>query len=418
MSNALAIAAVTAVLRDLLNNAVIDHGLSTTVGSPVSVTALPPDRIKIGDDEQPQLNLFLYHVAPNPGWSNVALPSRDRDGNRVSNPPLALDLYYLLTAYGKNDFDGEILLGYAMQMLHETPVLSRKAIRTALGDEPPVSSELLPVGPLAAADLADQVEQIKIASQPMNTEEVSKLWTALQAHYRPTAAYHVSVVLIESSKPARAPLPVLRRNILALHFRQPFIEAVAPQSVLAGQPLTIRGRNFSAQATKLNFGTGTLVDPAKLTDSEIEATPPAGLFAGVSSVQVVQQLEFGTPADPHRGFDSNVAPFVLAPQITTPQPISVQRGQTRTLEINPPVGRAQRASLLLGEHSISVPPRPVGGPAATTTLDFPIPADFPTGAFTMRVQINGAQSPLEIDQDPNSPSFGQFTGNPKVEVTA
>ena len=32
MSNALSIAAVTAVLRDLLNNAVIDHDLNATVG--------------------------------------------------------------------------------------------------------------------------------------------------------------------------------------------------------------------------------------------------------------------------------------------------------------------------------------------------------------------------------------------------
>src|SRR6516164_2263959 len=152
MSNALAIAAVSAVLRSLLNNAMTDQAISTTVGSPVTVTALPPDRIKTGDTEVPQLNIFLYHVASNAGWSNTDLPSRDTQGNRMTNPPLALDLFYLLSAYGKSDFDGEILLGYAMQMLHETPVLPRAAIRTALGSAPP--------GPLAASDLADQIEQI------------------------------------------------------------------------------------------------------------------------------------------------------------------------------------------------------------------------------------------------------------------
>ena len=45
MSTALAIASVTAVLKDLLNNGLIDHNVSAQVGESVLVTALPPDRI-------------------------------------------------------------------------------------------------------------------------------------------------------------------------------------------------------------------------------------------------------------------------------------------------------------------------------------------------------------------------------------
>jgi Pvc16 N-terminal domain/IPT/TIG domain len=416
MSNALAIAAVSAVLRDLLNNAVIDHGISTTVGSPVTVTALPPDRITIGDNEQPQLNIFLYHVVSNAGWSNSALPSRDGQGNRITNAPLALDLYYLLSAYGKNDFDSEILLGYAMQMLHETPVLPRDAIRTALGGVPPVSGSILPIGPLAAADLAEQVEQIKITPQLVSTEEVWKLWTALQAHYRPTAAYRVSVVLIESSKATKTALPVSQRNLFALPFRHPFIEQITPQIALAGASITLTGQNLKGPQTKLNFGLSALVDPTSVTDRQIVATLPAALPAGVNTVQIVQPLTFGTPADPHSGFESNVAPFMLAPLITT-SPLSIKVGTKLTLGVNPPVGRTQRASLAVGARSITIPARPVGGPATTATLDFPIPADFPTGDFPIRLQIDGAQSPLEIDQNPNSPTFGQLTGNPKITLT-
>ena len=358
----------------------------------------------------PQLNIFLYHVASNAGWSNTDLPSRDTQGSRMTNPPLALDLFYLLSAYGKSDFDGEILLGYAMQMLHETPVLPRAAIRTALGSAAPPR-------PLAASDLADQIEQIKITPQLMNIEEVWKLWTALQAPYRPTAAYRISTVLIQSSKPAKTALPVSSRNILLLQFRQPWIDSVTPPIVSPGASITITGRNLSGLPPKLNFGLGALVDPAVITDNSIVATPPAGLPAGVNSVQVVQQIAFGTQADPHNGFESNVAPFVLAPQITTPQPISIQRGNTLTLAVNPPVGRVQRASLVLAERSIPIPPRPATGPATTATLDFPIPADFPAGSYTVRIQIDGAQSALEIDQNPGSSTFGQLTGNPKIAIT-
>ena len=40
MSNALAIAAVTAVLKDLLDNGLIDHSVNDSVGDAVKVTAV------------------------------------------------------------------------------------------------------------------------------------------------------------------------------------------------------------------------------------------------------------------------------------------------------------------------------------------------------------------------------------------
>ena len=51
MSNALALAAVTAVLKDLLDNGLIDRNVSATIGGPVTVSALPPDRVKSNGDE-------------------------------------------------------------------------------------------------------------------------------------------------------------------------------------------------------------------------------------------------------------------------------------------------------------------------------------------------------------------------------
>src|SRR4030095_303497 len=149
-------------------------------------------------------------VPPNEGRRHERVPSRDGAGRtRLSNPPLALDLHYLLSAYGSEDLHADILLGYAMQLLHETPVLGRSAITTALTPPPPLGTALPPaLQALAECGLADQLEQIKITPEYLNTEEVSKLWTAVQSHYRPTAAYLATVVLIESTLPARAPLPV------------------------------------------------------------------------------------------------------------------------------------------------------------------------------------------------------------------
>src|SRR5438045_3368460 len=100
MAGPFAIAAVTAVLKDLLNDGMANHDLSAL--SNVTVTALPPDRIPATNaDEKSQLNLFLFQVAPNLSWRNVGLPSRGTNGERLTNPPLALDLRYLVTAYGR-----------------------------------------------------------------------------------------------------------------------------------------------------------------------------------------------------------------------------------------------------------------------------------------------------------------------------
>jgi hypothetical protein len=318
MSSPLAIAAVTAVLKDLLNNGVIDHDLSAAVGGTVSVTALPPDRVETGTEEQNQLNLFLFQVTPNPGWRNFGLPSRAASGEPVTNAPLALDLHYLLSAYSPQELNAEILLGYAMHLLHEAPVLTRQDIRTALAAPAPVTGSILPAAfqAAAASDLADQVEQIKVTPHFLSTEELSKLWTAFQGHYRPTVAYMASVVLIEARRPTRAALPVRERRLHVVPLSRPVVEAVAPQVVRAGGQLTLRGRNLDGPGVRVRFADAT-ADPDLASDTRLVVTLPAGLLAGVNTVQVVRELDLGTPDEPHRGSESNVAAFVLAPRITT-----------------------------------------------------------------------------------------------------
>jgi len=434
MSTALAIAAVSAVLKDLLNNGLIDNDL-TNIGN-VAVTALPPDRVVTTDTTQPsQLNLFLYHVTPNAGWRNVGLPSRDSSGERLSNPPLALDLHYLLTAYGKQDFHSEILLGYGMQLLHETPVLTRGAIRAALN--PPVSINgigSLPIlQTLSKAGLDEQIEQIIISLESLSTEEMSKLWTAFQTHYRPTAAYHVSVVLIESSRSTKSSLPVRQRNLLVLPFSQLRVTDVLPNIVTSGSTLIIQGQNLKADTVVVRFGT-TEVNSGSISDRQIEVPVPTGLQAGVNTVQVVHPLNFGTPSDPHEGFESNVAAFILRPTINKnpdgTYKIAVSPEQTHTkgafrtltVELSPSVGQSQRVLLLLNQrnpasnapakaYSFNANPRT----SDTHGIDFVI-RGVSSGDYLVRVQVDGAESLPDVDTDPKSPSFNQYTGTPNVTL--
>ena len=131
------------------------------------------------------------------------------------------------------------------------------------------------------------------------------------------------------------------------------------------------------------------------------------------SVQVVHRVDFGSglPSEPHLGVESNVAAFILIPQITTPAPYSAARNSTLTIAVAPAVGRAQRAALLTENNTLPIPARDAAGPDETGTLDFPIPGDFPTGTQRfLRVQIDGAESPLTVN------AAGEFSG-PNLEVT-
>lgn len=198
MSGALALASVTAVLKDLLENGLAERGVTGELGGDTMVSALPPDRIASGTDERPQLNLFLYHVTPHTALR--ALGGRVTGGNATGG--LALDLHYLLSVYGAHDFQTEILLGHALHLLHAHPVLGREHIRSSLRSlsAPHEGRVLSPaVAALGASGLADTVESLRIVPEFLTTEEMSRLWSAFQARYRPSATYRVSAAVIDQA---------------------------------------------------------------------------------------------------------------------------------------------------------------------------------------------------------------------------
>ncbi|MGE3978599.1 MAG: DUF4255 domain-containing protein [Nitrospira sp.] len=435
MGNALAIAAVTAVLKDLLNNGLIDHNVTGAVGSNVTDSALPPDRVFApGAQEGNQLNLFLYQVTPNVGWRNIGLPSRDEQGGRLTNPPLALDLHYLLTAYGAEDLHAEVLLGYAMQLLHETPILTRQSIRTALQPSP-VNGAILPpaLQALSASELADQVEQIKIVATALNSEEMSKLWTALQARYRPTGAYHVSVVMIESQRPAKSALPVLtvgpvdpvtrepRGSVVAANLESPFptLNLVTPPQQRAsahlGDVLVVQGHKLDGTNVAVRLTGSRLAQPIELpitagnTATRLETTipnQPATLPAGLYSLAVLVQR----PGDTFRR-TTNALALALAPQITTALPASFARDGngdvTITLAVRPEVQPAQRVALLLGDVEVAAQPRT----NQTDTVSFVIRAAAP-GTYLVRLRVDGVDSEV-VNRVATPPEFF----NHRVTVT-
>jgi hypothetical protein len=421
VSTALAIAGVTAVLRDLLNDGIINHNVSGTIGSSVTVSVLAPDRvIPANGTESSQINLFLYLVTPNTGWSNQQLPSRDATGRqRLTNPPLALDLHYMLSVYSNGDLHAEILLGYAMQLLHEMPMLTRDAIRTALNPSPSVGSALpLALRALADSGLEDQVELIKLTPQYLSTEEMSKLWTATQSNFRPTAAYTASVVLIQAQRAARSPLPVLSRGpVDPVTLRDhgiavepsivppvPMLTSLVPPQrqpvARIGDTIDLKGRDLDGTNREVRlvndrFDIDTVIPalapPADnanaLVQFELGAALAATLPVGVYRVtaRVVRPGE-SSPRETNR------LTMILAPQMTN-LPLAVARDgasvATFSVEFTPALHDSQRATLVLGQQEHA--PQTVASPAASLVFSIP---NAPVGSHLARLRIDEIESPI------------------------
>ncbi|CAN5747040.1 DUF4255 domain-containing protein [soil metagenome] len=415
MSTALAVAGVTAVLRGMLATWLSDQDANAALsGGSADVTAVAPDTIELtGANAGPRLNLFLHQVSPNGGWRNVDLPSRDVRGRPSGRPPLALDLHYLMTAYGPQELQAEVLLGFGMQLLHEVPVLDRREIEDRLPAH------------LRSSRLGRQVEMIKVMPETMSTEELSKLWAALQAHYRPTAAYHVSVVLIESTSAGRAALPVLsrgpvdpvtkrERGIVAeagLVPGLPGITAVRPPDdqpgAVLGDTVTIEGHHLDGTDRAVR-----IVDEQLGIEREISAqagaesgslrftlpNAPAQLAVGSYALRALVRR----PGEPDRR-ESNRLSLSILPAIATALPVTVARDAQGTaviaLAARPQVRPHQRASLVLGGLEVLAEPHPT----ATSSLTFRVP-EAPAGSHLARLRVDGIDSIL-VDASVTPPVF-------------
>jgi uncharacterized protein (TIGR03437 family) len=420
MSDYLAVGGVSAVLKALLNAGLSEGGPATILVSPPGITNKAPDLIPTGPDEPAQLNLFMYYSSINPALRNVGLPSMNSSGAASSNPPLAINLHYLVTAYGANAFDPEILLAFAMQVFHKTPVVPPKVIQsalTALAAGTPSSQQQL----ISGSTLANQIEHIRITPETLTTEEIYRLWTAFQTSYRPTTSYQVSVVVIQDTQSYQSNLPVKRRALVALPSIGPVISGVSPTMVAPGQTLTLNGSNFLSSAvadTLVSFDDGTPVPVATVQDDCVKVIVPATIEAGTCNVRVMCNVTFPSSPTAHPCLASNPVPFQLIPVIQ-PAPVPPYRatqGGPLIVTVSPPVGNQQTVVAYVGNHAILPAQGPLTAPSSSTTVTVTVPATLAVGNYPLRIEVDGAQSQLAQDATKGSPTFGQWL--PQVQVSA
>jgi hypothetical protein len=363
------------------------------------VSTLPPDLAHKSHTDL-QVNVFLYQTAVNSGWRNRDMPGVVRAGETAA-PALALNLHYLVTAYGKGDTDSDDyihrVLGAAMSVLHDHAVLDRTDI----------------AGSVTGNDLAGQFESLRITWLPMSLDDMSKLWTIFHAPYRISAAYEVTVVLIDSHVPVKSALPVLARGAddrgpNAVAATAPVLENLAlphsQPSARLGESISLLGKQLSVDDTKVRFTSLRLAAPIELDpsvgadgalDLALPATDPLALWApGFYAIGLVVR-HAGQPT-----IVSNEIPFALAPQIAV---VSTVVGTdpntgtlTRTLNLtcSPRIVAGQRVLLLLGDQQIALKtaiPPPPADITLPSELAFEVQA-VPDGEYVVRLRVDGVDS--------------------------
>jgi hypothetical protein len=421
MSN-LAIAAVTATLRSILQSQVTN----------ASVTTLPLDRAAAAGGPANRLNLFLYHMAPNAAWRNQTIPSKVKSGEQ-GHAPLALNLFYLLTAYGDNQADeaDHRLLGQGMQILHDKAVLISRDIQNA-------NSEL----PLSGANLHRQFEQVKITPEPLTLDEMSRLWQTFQTQYRISAAYQASVVFIESTRDQKAPLPVLKRGeqdqgvdiipsmpgvLDGIEYRDLRTRQPAFSAAQLGDVVTLLGRQLPGRRSKVLF-----LDPrrqATATEPEANVVGRAIPEEGSNDTTIYVRLDptlstwtsgplqvlledpppatvNGLPPSRKRAARSNALRFGLAPSLlldnTMPFIVVVENGRRQlVLNCNPGITRNADGTwpdvmLILSPTTGTASISPLQMNLTSQNLSATTPVfdveNVPPGAYRVRVRIETVET--------------------------
>ncbi len=305
-----------------------------------------------------------------------------------------------------------------MRVLHDRPLITSQYIHDLIkefGDRGQDEKKQI----LVESDIENQIERISVTPTTLSLEEISTLWGTFQIQYRLSAAYKVSVVLIESKRPVKTPLPVLSRGeddggassqtgtIPPL----PSLTAIKlPQNEFyfaIGKDLILEGYNLpnSVDSVKVHCRHPQLKDPIKLdpkevTDMQIKVT----LRDNGKWLAVFYRVTVQVKQDGRDDRVTNALTFPLVPEVN-----KIDLLQTKlTITCNLPVQEGQLVALLLGDREI---PYQFPAAAAPKMLPFDV-SNVTPGTYVVRLRVDGVDSvPIDFTEPPP-----RFKDNQKVEI--
>lgn len=161
--------------------------LTLTTGVPVNVDLAPNDPIPT---QNALIHVYLFRVEVNPFFENN--PPIRPDSTTIQEPPLGLNLQYLITPYGPNQQEIQLTLGEVMSVFHQTRII-----------------------PQASLDISiqDLTEELRVVPLSLSLDQMSELWRAFDGRsYRLSVAYEVSAVVVDNPV-AQQVVPVEERSV-------------------------------------------------------------------------------------------------------------------------------------------------------------------------------------------------------------
>ncbi|WP_300647886.1 DUF4255 domain-containing protein [Hydrogenophaga sp.] len=172
MANVLAMHSVCSSIATFLNNT---YPASTNgMAMPAcDFAVLSSQEMSTGPTDGNRVSLYLYRATVNE-HSRQQRPSR---APAAQPAPLHLDLHILLSAWGATALEEHTTMAWAMRQLHLHPLLDASSLT-----------------PEPAWD-ADEV--IQIVPAELSTEDIMRIWDALEPSYRLSASYIARTVRLD-----------------------------------------------------------------------------------------------------------------------------------------------------------------------------------------------------------------------------
>jgi hypothetical protein len=127
------------------------------------------------------ISLFLYRIAANTSRRNLP-PTVGPDGRRF-RPPIPLDLYYIATAWAPTAVRQQRLLGWAIRMFDDVPVLPTNLLNN-FGPEP----EIFQPG-----------ETVELILDSLSLQDLNNFWGVSKASLQLSVGYMARMLFIQSS---------------------------------------------------------------------------------------------------------------------------------------------------------------------------------------------------------------------------
>ena len=228
-------------------------------------TGMPPDaaRAMTGGCK---VSLYLFHVAPDKFYRST-FPADPRDSSRASTrarqipqQPLALTLYYLLSAHSESYVQEQQAMSIALKSFHENPIVT------------------------ARVPAHTRQQEFTVTMEPETIDEIGRLWQSTSAPLRLSAVYRASVIFLEPEQPTRPIAEVVRRDGWSVKaYPQFFVDRaiVRPTGLVE-----VWGRNFTDAELKV-----------QLDDVELQPTanaPAADEVRIIDETRLDVQLPSGT----------------------------------------------------------------------------------------------------------------------------